>query len=109
MTDMPHALGDKISKIAGYKPYFRTAFGSEEITGERIAKAIVAYEQTRMSGNSAWDRWRYDRDEKAVSVQVTHGHELFFRKAKCRGVIRSRAVSSSARTGAGRKSDRCSF
>ena len=37
-----------------------------------------------MSGNSAWDRWRYDRDEKAVSDQVTHGHELFFRKAKCR-------------------------
>ena len=84
MTDMPHALGDKISKIAGYKPYFRTAFGSDEITGERIAKAIVAYEQTRMSGNSAWDRWRYDRDEKAVSEQVKQGHELFFGKAKCR-------------------------
>lgn len=45
-------LGAEISKIAGYKPYFRTAFGSDEITGERIAKAIVAYEQTRMSGNS---------------------------------------------------------
>ena len=24
MTDMPHAIGDKISKIQGYKPYFRT-------------------------------------------------------------------------------------
>ena len=69
--------------IAGYKPYFRIAFGSEEITGERIAKAIVAYEQTRMSGNSAWDRWRYDRDEKAVSDPVKQ-HELFFGKAKCR-------------------------
>ena len=84
MTDMPHALGDKLSKIAGYKPYFRTAFGSEEITGERIAKAIVAYEQTRMSGNSAWDGWRYDRDEKAVSDPVKQGHELFFGKAKYR-------------------------
>ena len=53
----------------------------DQDNGERM---IVAYEQTRMSGNSAWDRWRYERDEQAVSDQVKQGHELFFGKAKCR-------------------------
>jgi cytochrome c peroxidase len=84
MNNMPNALADKLTAVEGYRPYFRAAFGTDAITGERIAKALVAYEQTRMSGNSAWDRWRYDRDEKAVSDQAKHGHELFFGKAKCR-------------------------
>ena len=69
-----------------------TAFGSDEITGERIAKAIVAYEQTRMSGNSAWDRWRYERDEKAVSDQVKQGHELFFGKGEVPAVSRRKQL-----------------
>jgi len=84
MNNMPNALADKLTAIEGYRPYFRAAFGTNAITSERIAKAIVAYEQTRMSGNSDWDRWRYDRDEKAVSDQAKQGHELFFGKAKCR-------------------------
>jgi cytochrome c peroxidase len=37
-----------------------------------------------MSGNSPWDRWRYNRDESAVSDQVKQGHELFFGAARCR-------------------------
>ena len=84
MNNVPNALADKLTAIEGYRPYFRAAFGTNAITSERIAKAIVAYEQTRMSGNSDWDRWRYDRDEKAVSDQAKQGHELFFGKAKCR-------------------------
>jgi cytochrome c peroxidase len=84
MGNTPAAMVEKLSRIAGYKPYFKEAFGTDEITGERVAKAIVAYEQTRLSGNSPWDRWRYNRDEGAVSDQVKQGHELFFGKAKCR-------------------------
>ena len=84
MNDMPGALAQKVTAIEGYRPYFRSAFGSDAITGVLIAKAIVAYERTRMSGNSPWDRWRYERDETAVSDQAKQGHELFFGKAKCR-------------------------
>jgi len=84
MGSTPHDMIAKLSRLEGYKPYFTQAFGSDEISAERVAKAIVAYEQTRMSGNSPWDRWRYNRDEHAVSDQVKQGHELFFGKAKCR-------------------------
>lgn len=72
-----------IQKAAGYGPYFKEAFGSEEITKERVAQAIAAYEKTRMSGNSPVDKWRLDRNESAVSDQVKQGYELFFNKAGC--------------------------
>jgi cytochrome c peroxidase len=72
-----------LTKIPGYAPYFQEAFGSPEITKERVAKAIADYERTRMSGNSPWDRWRYNRDERAISAQAKQGHELFQGKANC--------------------------
>ncbi len=68
--------------ISGYAPYFKQAFGTEEITVDRVAKAIADYERTRMSGNSPWDRWK-GGDQKAVSDVVKTGSELFFGKALC--------------------------
>lgn len=68
---------------SGYAPYFKEAFGTEEIMKERVAKAIADYERTRMSGNSPWDRWKKERNESAVSPEVKKGDELFFGKAGC--------------------------
>ncbi len=68
---------------AGYRPYFKEAFGTDEITQERVAHAIADYERTRMSGNSPVDRWQTARDEQAVSAEVKRGYELFFGKAEC--------------------------
>lgn len=72
----------KLSAIKGYAKYFQEAFGTPEITIERITKAIADYERTRMSGNSPWDRWRAG-DESAVSDDVKKGHRLFFGNAFC--------------------------
>ena len=83
MGNTHHAMVETLSGIEGYKPYFAQAFGSPEITKERVAKAIADYERTRVSGNSPWDRWRRNRDESAVSAEVKAGHELFFNKAGC--------------------------
>ncbi len=83
MGNTHHAMVETLSRISGYAPYFQEAFGTPEITKERVAKAIADYERTRMSGNSPWDRWRYNRDENAVSAQVKQGHELFQGKANC--------------------------
>ena len=72
-----------LTEIRSYGPYFTEAFGTPEITKERIAKSIADYERTRMSGNSPWDRWRYNRDEGAVSAAVKQGHDLFNGRASC--------------------------
>ena len=86
----PHEMGNTVEgllatlrTIEGYRPLFAGAFGSEEITAERITSAIADYVRTRMSGNSPWDRWRRHHDESAVSEQVKLGHDLFFGKAGC--------------------------
>ena len=72
----------KLSKIKGYAKYFDEAFGSEEVTIERVTKAIADYERTRMSGNSAWDRYvAGDRD--ALSADAKKGRTLFFGNGFC--------------------------
>jgi cytochrome c peroxidase len=85
----PIEMGNTLEKVVetlqgirGYAPYFKEAFGSEEISIDRVAKAIADYERTRMSGNSAWDRWK-DGDETAISEGVKKGDGLFFGKAAC--------------------------
>ena len=66
----------------GYRPYFAEAFGTPEITKERVGRALADYQRTRLSGDSPWDRWR-NGDQNAVSTQVKQGHELFSGKARC--------------------------
>jgi cytochrome c peroxidase len=83
MGSSHQTMVETLSQVQGYAPYFKEAFGTPEITKERVAKAIADYERTRMSGNSPWDRWRYNRDEAAVSAKVKQGHELFQGKANC--------------------------
>jgi cytochrome c peroxidase len=77
------AMVQRFSGIAGYAPYFRQSFGSPAITRERVAAALADYVRTRMSGNSAYDRWAYGRDGKALSPGEQRGSELFFFNARC--------------------------
>ena len=72
-----------LTRVQGYRPYFREAFGTERITAERISAAIADYERTRVSGNSPYDRWRYGHQQDAVSPQAKLGFELFDDKARC--------------------------
>jgi cytochrome c peroxidase len=72
-----------LSDIPAYKPYFKEAFGTDDITRERVAAAIADYERTRMSGNSPYDRWRFGRQPAAVPAAAKLGHDLFSDKARC--------------------------
>ena len=79
------SMVETLSKIAAYRPYFAEAFGSPAITAERVATAIADYERTRVSGNSAFDRFEYARDRRALSPAARHGREIFFWKGRCAG------------------------
>jgi len=73
---------ETLRAIESYPGYFQEAFGTSEITNDRVAKAIADFERTRMSGNSPYDQWKAG-DESAVSDAVKLGDELFFDKAGC--------------------------
>lgn len=72
-----------IAAVEGYKPYFKAAFGSEEVTIDRIAKAIASFERTVLSGNSPWDKYTQLKDETAMSESAKRGLQLFEGKARC--------------------------
>lgn len=72
-----------ISEIKGYRPYFKAAYGTEEVTIDRIANAIATFERTVLSGNSAWDRYTQLKDESALTEAGKRGLVLFEGKARC--------------------------
>ena len=71
-----------LSRIAGYGPYFARAFGDRTVTPQRVASALADYQRTRMSGNSAWDRWQ-GGDAHALSPSARRGWDLFTGDAQC--------------------------
>jgi cytochrome c peroxidase len=84
-VEMGMTLGQVVSvvrSVPGYARHFREAFGDERIDIERVAEAIAAYESTRLSGNSAYDRWDAG-DARALSAEQRLGRDLFFGKAAC--------------------------
>jgi cytochrome c peroxidase len=73
----------RVSSLRGYGPYFTEAFGTSEITQERIASALSDYVRTRMSGNAPYDRWSYAGDGAAMSDQAKRGSEIFLFSGNC--------------------------
>ena len=76
-------LVTKITGIQGYKRLFKNLYGSSTITKEQIGKAIATFQRTLISGNSSFDRFDYNGDEKAISESAKRGKNLFFDKARC--------------------------
>ena len=60
---------------AKYPPLFKKAFGTEEITMDRIQKAIAQYVRSLVSANSKFDRYLQGREQ--LTAQELHGYILF--------------------------------
>ncbi|MEI6694646.1 MAG: cytochrome c peroxidase [Bacteroidota bacterium] len=64
-----------ISSVAMYPPMFKAAFGSEEVTYNRISKAIAQFVRTLISSNSKFDK--YLRGETNLTTAELQGYVLF--------------------------------
>jgi cytochrome c peroxidase len=73
----------RFAAIAGYRRYFEEAFGSAEITRERVASALADYVRTRVSGNAPYDRWKWGGEIRAISEQAKLGNDIFSFKGRC--------------------------
>ena len=78
----PHEMNSTVEKAVAaiksdknYPALFKKAFGTEEITIDRIEKAIAQYLRTLISANSKFDR--YLRNEESLTAQELRGFILF--------------------------------
>ena len=73
---------EKINNSTDYNGLFKKAFGKEPGM-ETIGMAIASYERTLNSANSAFDRWYYGKDHRALDAKAQRGFQLFNGKANC--------------------------
>ncbi|MBI5070457.1 MAG: cytochrome-c peroxidase [Deltaproteobacteria bacterium] len=76
------AVAAAVGAVPGYRKAFREAFGDDQVGIDRIAEAIAAYEATRLSGNSRFDRFQAG-DRTALSEEEQRGREIFFGRGRC--------------------------
>jgi cytochrome c peroxidase len=69
-------LVKELAEIDEYKEGFEKAFGTPEVTDDRIAKAIASFERTVLSGNSPYDKFKAG-DESALNDAQKRGLALF--------------------------------
>jgi cytochrome c peroxidase len=84
MNETLDAVVSKLKADKKYRDQFIRAFGDDEITTERIGKAIEQFEFIMISNNSRFDRWR--RGELTLSEQEERGRKLFFTEFDPSGV-----------------------
>ena len=76
------AVVKTLKAVNGYRVLFARVFGSEDITIDRVAKAIATFERTIQSGNAPYDRYKAG-NKNAMTPQQVHGMSVFFDKTKC--------------------------
>jgi cytochrome c peroxidase len=77
--EMGNTLDGMIANVKGIKPYaplFQQAFGSPEITAERVSQAIATYERTVVAGNAPYDRYQAG-DKGAMNAAAMRGMAIF--------------------------------
>ncbi|MHC4503255.1 MAG: cytochrome-c peroxidase, partial [Planctomycetota bacterium] len=76
------AVVEHLQGLGDYGPGFRAAFGSDEITIERVSRAIASFERTLISLEAPIDRFLAG-DAKAISEAAKRGWALYNGKARC--------------------------
>ncbi|WAC39961.1 cytochrome-c peroxidase [Pedobacter sp. SL55] len=75
-------LAKKLSKIKGYQPYFKAAFGSSKVTNQRIFESLATFQQTIVSGETKFDQF-LKGNQNVLNDQELLGLHLFRTKARC--------------------------
>jgi cytochrome c peroxidase len=80
-ADHPAVIA-KLTSLGDYAAPFEAAFGSREITIERVGQAIASFERTIVDVQAPIDRFLRG-DASAISPEAQRGWELYNGKARC--------------------------
>jgi cytochrome c peroxidase len=75
-------IEEELRAVPEYVTMFERAFGSPDITRERIGMALAAFERTLVSRSATLDRFLAG-EEAALSPAAREGYALFTGKGKC--------------------------
>ncbi|HXF04890.1 MAG TPA: cytochrome c peroxidase [Blastocatellia bacterium] len=89
MGSSPERAARAIAAIPGYGPLFRAAFGSDQVTPDRLAKALATFERTIVTGPSPFDKF-IEGDTEALTEEQKKGLEIFLTRGKCTDCHRTR-------------------
>ncbi|MET3034989.1 cytochrome c peroxidase [Chryseobacterium sp. NRRL B-14859] len=85
VNEMDSSMPEAISKIKNdpkYKKLFKAAYGDENITGERVLKALSQFMASMISADSKYDRFRQGKEK--LTSEESQGMALFNQKcASC--------------------------
>lgn len=79
--EMNENLNNVVTKLSAsnkYKQLFKSAFGSDEITSQKILKAFAQFQGVLYSYNSKYDK--YKRNETSFTNEELAGYNLFVQK-----------------------------
>lgn len=76
--DLPK-LESKLARSAYYAPLFKAAFGTTDVTSDRVSKALAQFVRSLVSANARFDRAAPD----AMTSQEREGLRLFNGQAGC--------------------------
>lgn len=87
-VEMAHSLDGVVKRLQAdpkYVALFKSAWGTEPINIDMVAKSIASFERTVIAGDSPFDRFYYGHDKKALSPAAQRGLKLFTdpKKANC--------------------------
>jgi cytochrome c peroxidase len=75
-------LEEKLRSVPEYVTQFSQVFGDGDVTRERIAMAIAAFERTLVSRDAPLDRF-LNGDTNALTPAALEGYKIFTGKGKC--------------------------
>ena len=74
---------EKLASLPEYQKMAFAAFGTRDLTMEKIGLAIEAFERTLIAGGSRFDKWRFENLSNALAPIEKSGYALFVGKARC--------------------------
>jgi cytochrome c peroxidase len=74
----PHAANvSKLGDDPQYRTMFKSAFGTADVSIERVEAALASFERTALTGNSAFDRYQYGGDKTALTPAQLRGFMVY--------------------------------
>jgi cytochrome c peroxidase len=77
MNQTHEALVARLQSDPRYKTLFQSTYGTDDVTMGRIATALAAFERMMLSGNSAFDQYKYQGRKDALSAAQIRGLAIF--------------------------------